>query len=271
MRKIVFIVILIASLIIIATAQEIDFPGGIEEKPKSKNNGKVHTILTITQRGEYVFETFVEVYDLQGKLIETMNSNANIEIHSGTLVRLGDKTIFVYDDNGRLTKSQTFTPEGHFIGYETFTFDNKNRLIENILYTADKKERGRRKYTYFPEKREVIANIQYDYGGKIIPFKVLFVYDENKQLTKRVHYEEDDSTSHTTTFEYDKNGNLIKITPKGKFNSPHLFSYEFDKQGNWIEQRDTQVQINKNGKEELNPEWMRMYRVITYYTDSEVK
>jgi YD repeat-containing protein len=271
MRKFGFLLFLIIALTVQATAQLIYFPTGVIEKPKTKLKGAVHTVLTIEQRGEYVFSTVVEVYDLKGRLTETMNSNANIEIHSGNLVRLGDKTIYAFDASGKLVKANEFTPEGQFTGYETFTFDAKNRLTENILFNRDNKERGRRVYAYFPERREIVATVSYDYGGRITPFKVLFSYDEKEQLTKRVHYESDGSESNVTTFEYDANGNITKETPRGTFNSPHLYSYKLDKQGNWIERQDTQVQLNKSGKEELDPDWMRTYRVITYYSDNETK
>ncbi len=201
MRKFGFLLFLIIALTVQATAQLIYFPTGVIKKPKTKLKGAVHTVLTIEQRGEYVFSTVVEVYDLKGRLTETMNSNANIEIHSGNLVRLGDKTIYAFDASGKLVKANEFTPEGQFTGYETFTFDAKNRLTENILFNRDNKERGRRVYAYFPERREIVATVSYDYGGRITPFKVLFSYDEKEQLTKRVHYESDGSESNVRWFE----------------------------------------------------------------------
>ena len=95
-----------------ALAQFTDFPAGIDGVPQAKLKGPVHTVLTIEQRGEHVFSTVVEVYDPKGRLIESMSSNAGIEIHSGTMVRLGGKTIYAYDSQGRLDKEFSFTPEG---------------------------------------------------------------------------------------------------------------------------------------------------------------
>lgn len=251
----------------------MSFPTGFSGEPQSKLKGKVHTVLTIEQRGEYVFSTVVEVYDLKGRLIETMNSNANIEVHSGSLVRLGGKTVYIYDANDKLVKEKNFTPEGEYTGYETYIYDAKNRLVKNILYNREGKETGERTYTYFPEKLEVIATWNFYYDGRrdLPPMKNLLSYNEKEQWTKRTEYERNEKPSDFITFEYDKDGNFIKQTKCCEYNYGHRYTYKFDKQGNWIEREDTYFQFGNNGKEELTPGWMNKYRVITYYSDYETK
>ena len=140
-----------------AAAQAPDFPIGIDGVPLGKLKGKVHTVLTIEQRGDRVFSTVVEVYDSGGRLVETLSSNANIEIHSQTLVRLGGKSTYVYDAAGRLARRNDFTPEGRYTGYEAYAYDAKGRLTGTLIYDADGKETGKRTYTYFPDRREVLA------------------------------------------------------------------------------------------------------------------
>ena len=117
MIKPCLLLLLLSSVPVSVHAQFSDFPIGFDGVPQAKLKGPVHTVLTNEQRGEHVFSTVVEVYDLKGRLIETMSSNAGIEIHSGTMVRLGGKTIFTYDSQGKLAKEATFTPEGEYTGY----------------------------------------------------------------------------------------------------------------------------------------------------------
>jgi hypothetical protein len=255
MRKISFILLLFIAFSINASAQFTDFPAGYSAVPKIKLKGAVHTVLTIEQRGEHVFETYVEVYDKSGRLIEKLNSNANIEIHSNELVRLGGKTIFTYDLSGKLIKEKYFTPEGEYHGYSTYIYDSKNLLVEDVNFDIKGKERGKTIYTYFPDKREVEV--------KWSTIKILLSYNEKNQWIKRTGF-----GSSITNFEYDNNGNILKEAYGSYW---HNYSYKFDKQGNWIERQNEYVQYDKNGKEEVSPGWMHTYRTITYYSDSETK
>ena len=271
MRKFAFIVLLLAVFSIRASAQLSDFPIGSEGVPQARHKGPVRTVLTIQQRGEYVFSTLVESYDLHGRLTERLGSNANIEIHSGTLVRLGGKTIYTYDPQGRLKKTRDFTPEGQYTGYETYIYDLKNRLIETRLYDAGNKETGKRTYTYFSEKREVVATWNFYYEGRIPPpNKNILSYDEKQRWTKRTEFDGDGTVGDVVSFEYDANGNFIKETTCCKYNFSHRYSYEFDNHGNWIERRNSYSQPEGKGEQD-NPDWMRTYRVITYYSEDQTK
>ena len=257
-----------------ASAQTTDFPIGFSGVPEAKLKGAVHTILTIEQRGEKVFSTIVEIYDLNGRLIESMSSNAGIEIHSGAMVRLGGKTFYSYDANGTLIKEKTFTPEGQYTGYETYIYDFKNRLTGTRIYNADGKETGYRTYTYSPEKREVVATWNfYPDGRKTSPMKNLLSYNEKGQWTKRTEFDftAPEKEKGYITFEYDEQGNFIKETHCCEYNYSHRYSYKFDKQGNWIEMQNTYIQAGKDGRDEVDPDWMYTYRVITYYSDNNTK
>ena len=108
MTRFVFFLVSVFALSVQATAQMSDFPIGFDAIPKTKLKGSVHTVLTVRQRGEKVFSTDVEVYDLNGRLIETMNNYAGIEIHSNSMVRLGGKSTFTYDTSGKLIKEKSF-------------------------------------------------------------------------------------------------------------------------------------------------------------------
>jgi hypothetical protein len=258
MRKIIFILFLLTTFSLNVFTQWMDFPAGYSAVPKTKFKGAVHTVLTIEQRGKYVFETEVEVYDKNGKLIETLKSNANIETHSGKLVRLGGKKTFTYDSSGKLVKEKYFSPEGDYYGYTTYRYDSKNFLIEKVTFDVKGKETGKTTYIYFPERREVEV--------KWSTIKVLLSYNDRNQWTKRTEYDSSGKADRNISFEYDVQGNLIKNSKGGYWNN---YSYKFDKQNNWIEQSNEYVQFDKNGKQETTPDFMNTYRIITYYSDNE--
>jgi hypothetical protein len=268
MTKLFLILLLLVMFAAPAYAQLTDFPIGFRGVPRAKLRGPVRTVLTIEQRGEHVFSTVVEVYDRTGKLTETLSSNANIEIHSGTLVRLGGKTIYHYDGQGRLERELSFTPDGKYTGSEVYLYDSSNRLAETTIYGAAGKEIGKSTYTYFPEKREVLAtwNFYLD-GRKPSPMKNLLSYNEKGQWTKRTEFGSDGNPDAVITFEYDQKGNFIKASKCCKYTYAHSYTYVFDNRSNWIEQRDTQSQPGR----EPDHDWMRKYRVIRYYSDSETK
>jgi len=259
------LLLLVGIFSIPAYAQFTDFPIGISGVPQARLKGPVHTVLTIEQRGEYVFSTVAEVYDRTGKLTETLSSNANIEIHSGTLVRLGGKTVRFYDSQGRLAKEMRFTPEGRYSSYELHNYDSQNRLIETRNYDSANKETGKTTYSYYPDRREVLVTWNSYYEGRIAPpMKNLLTYDEKGRWTKRTEFDSYGSPRDVITFDYDSNGNFIRETNHGL---SHRYTYEFDNHDNWIEQRNI---YNQPG-EPADREWMRKYRVISYYSDSETK
>src|SRR5260370_3852966 len=176
------LLLIVALASVDGSAQVSDFPIGISGIPRDKLKGPVHTVLTIEQRDEWVYRTTVHTYDSSGKLLETLSSNANIEVHSRTLVRLGGKTIYIYDAQARLAKTKDFSPEGRYTGYETYVYDSQNRLIETRLYDPSDKETGKRTYTYFPERREVLATWNFYYDGRIPrPNKNLLTYHKKVQ------------------------------------------------------------------------------------------
>lgn len=260
--------LLLSIVSISVQAQFSHFPIGFDGVPETRLKGPVHTVLTIEQRGERVFSTGVEVYDLKGRLIETMNSYAAIEIHSGTMVRNGGKTVFIYDSEGKLTKEVTFTPEGEYTGYELYIYDSKTRLIGTTIYDAAHKETGKRTYTYFPDKQEVVATWNFYYDGRIPPpMKNLLSYNDKGQWTKRTEFDSSGNPDAVITFNYDEMGNFIKASKCCKYTYAHSYAYKFDSHGNWIEQQNILSQPDR----EPDPEWMRKYRVITYYSDGESK
>jgi hypothetical protein len=231
----------------------------------------VHTVLTIRQRGDKVFGTTVEVYDLNGKLTESLSNNAGIEIHSGSMVRMGGKSTFAYDERGNLVRQNQFAPDGQYAGSETYVYDGQNRLIENIIYFRDGKEFERKSYKYLPGKLELEMTRTIDFGkGEKHAAKYLVAFNDKGQRTKWTEYDSKGALNPDfISFEYDAEGNVAKEEHCCKYNYSYRYSYKLDKHGNWIEQQTTYVQ--PDDRDRTNPDWMHTYRIITYYSDSQTK
>lgn len=268
MMKSLFLVPTFLALVAIsASAQFGDYPAGYDNKPKDLLKGPVHTVLTIEQRDEHVFSTTVEVYDDKGRFGETLSSNANIEVHSGKLYRLGGKSIYLYDGSGKLSKVNRFNPQGEASGYELYKYDNKGRLIESNIFNSEGKDVGYKKYLFSSDKREVEAVWSfYEPGGKSSVNKSVLAYDDKGRWISRTMNLGD---KEPVTFDYDADGNFVKETNCCKYNFWHTYTYKFDKYGNWIEREDTYFQKGKDGGDEARPGWMNVYRIITYYPEQK--
>jgi len=248
-----------------------DWPVPFDGRSLAKLKGPVHTVLTIKQRGEKVFGTSVEVYDLKGRLMESLSSNASIEIHSGTMVRLGGKSTYSYDATGNLLRENHFSPEGQPSSYETYAYDSQNRQIENITYSLNGKEFERISYKYFSERLELEMTRKIDYGdGNKHSARYLIKLNEKAQGTRWAEYDLKGSLSpEYISFEYDDEGNVKKEEHCCRYKYAHRFSYKFDRYGNWVEQQNTYLE--PGNEEKTNPDWMYQYRIITYYSDTQQK
>jgi len=259
MRKIIILSLVVLSLSGALSAQFVNFPAGYNNLPDTPLQGPVHTVLYTRQRGETTFGAAMEVYDERGKLIELSSSLASIEHHSGKLMRMGGKTIYLYDKSGNLYRRNSFNPGGDLTGYSLYKYDEKGRLIEETEFNKDGKYGGYHRYSYSPDKREVEATWQFIYGEKDTgkPMKSVLTYDEKNRWISR-HFLGD-----IDTFEYDKQGNLTKDVHKTWW---HSYTYKFDKHGNWIERAVAYSQADGQS----NPTYENEYRVITYYPERSV-
>ena len=97
--------------------------------------------------------------------------------------------------------------------------------------------------------------------------KNLLSYNEKGQWTKRTEFDSGGKPGRVVTFDYDEDGNFVKASMCCGYTYAHSFKYQFDSHGNWIEQQNIYMQPGQ----EPDPEWMRKYRIITYYSDGEPK
>lgn len=265
--RIGLIVITTISVSVVTRSQTfVDFPAGYSNKPSSRLKGPIHTVLTTEQRDEHVFSTTVEVYDEKGRITESLVTNANIEVHSQQLVRLGGKATFIYDSSGKLVRENNLDPEGKLYQYELYRYDDQSRLVEKTIFNAAGVGRGWHRYAYSPEKREVEVSWVFIYGDETNmkePMRSILKYDKQFRWISRTFLGD------TITFEYDQDGNFVREHHQSSSGGyGHTYAYKFDKYGNWIERLNTYFEVRNN---KSSPNWMNEYRVITYYPEALIK
>src|SRR5215510_12111073 len=131
MFRFLFTLMVTAVAFVPAHAQLRDFPiawNGWEITSDAKLSGSVQTILTIEQRENRSFGSWTDVYDSAGRRISNLYESAAIEIHSNSMVRLGNKTTYQYGSAGRLEGGTDFSLEGNVDRRYTLTYDSAGRL-----------------------------------------------------------------------------------------------------------------------------------------------
>jgi len=256
-----------------ASSQTYEFPDkliGFGRIPEIEKPKGIRSIIFTEQRDEHVFKSGVETFDKNNRKKEVLSQFASIEIHSGKLMRLGEREIYFYDSSGKLDKTVTYSPEGIKGFTENFKYDGKNMLVEQILYTAKGEIYREIRYIRNPNKREIEVVGAIHHEKTAFPMdKFILTFNDKGQCIKRTEYAKDGSIDTTTTYEYNEKGYILKITNCCKYNYGHQFEYTYDQNGYWIERQDTQFQTDKDGKIEYSPGWMSLYRIISYYEDDE--
>lgn len=270
MEKLLSFIIIFVLMVLQTNAQDINFPTellGYRAKPASPLSGEVKTVLTISYKGKDVLNTTVEAYSPEKKKQEFVFQNADIEIHTKQMVSLARKDIYIYDSkSGNLSKILFYKATGEFLDQTTFSYDNKGRLFEEIGYSNDNKILSKKTFVYDSEKREVTAtHITYYKEKASRPQKIVLAYNGKGQWIKKMTFDKYGNREDIILLEYDDKGNLIK-EDWGSFS--YTYEYKFDKRGNWIEKIEIYSQLD-DSREPTYRESMRVYRVITYYTDAK--
>jgi hypothetical protein len=251
-------------LFVPAKAQRLRVPMGAElmySREQAGLIGPVRTVVTVEKRDEggfvRTFGTSAETYNLQGAAIEKISHSADIEIHSGKLVRLDYTDIYVYDSAGKLSQMVTYDPDGSFRQKLVFTYDGSGRLSEEKAYSREGNLFSKSVYAYDSEKRTSTMMLSIYIENRVIPSKSIFTYNAKGQWVKRLVYDSTGAVTDNTAFENDGRGNLIKETRYDKKGEPSYacnYSYKFDSRGNWIEKQDSCTRVVT-------------FRVVTYYGD----
>jgi hypothetical protein len=277
MMKIIASLICLLFFLAPAKAQGLLVPMGTElmySREHAGLIGHVRAVLTVEKRDEggfvRTFSTTTDTFNPKGAAIEKLSHHADIEIHSGKLVRLDYTDIYAYDSAGKLFQVVTYDPDGSYRQKIRFIYDAKGRLFEEIAYGQGDTMFSKSIYTYDVEKRSTTMMLTTYYEGRVIPpSKSVFTYNAKGQWIKRMVYDSKGAITDNTAFDYDEKGNLVKETrydEKGAYSYAHTFSYKFDSHGNWIERQMTYTQLGENGKA-ISQSDMVTYRVITYYEE----
>lgn len=152
-----------------------------------------------------------------------------------------DKTLFFYDNELRLTKSQEFV-QGRLFSETKYSYDKQNRLLKSVCkeketgfseiteYSNYTSEDSYTKTAYFKDaKKEANLTIEIYKNGLLVEgnyqifdlkSKVVYQYDEKRNVI----YEQKDNEAPTLyKYDYDADGNPNKITISNAQN-PYLNS-----------------------------------------------
>jgi hypothetical protein len=240
-------------------------------KPKETVVGSVRTILFVEKREETPFGTVVETY-AQGRRVESLAHSSSREVHSGQIVRLDSKTVYIFDGKGRPIKEVRYSLEkpGESWDAVKYRYSDDGRLVEEAVFSGNTPFL-KTIFSYDLTKRTVVSLATSYYNGRAIPpFKAVLVYDEKGRWIKKSMFRADGSADGIAEFSYNEKGNLAKETrfgDDGAYSYAHMFSYKYDSKDNWIERLDTYTQIDQVTSKPTSEPWMMMYRVISYFEE----
>jgi hypothetical protein len=253
----------------LTVAQQVPSPAHLSClycRPAELIVGPVRSVLAVEKREEYSFGTTVDLYNTQRQKIESMGHSSNREVHSGQIVRLDSRYIYVYDAQGRLTKQIRSGLENPEQTYDaiTYKYDANGLLIEETVLNGNKPFL-KTSFSYEPVKRSVVALTTTYVDDRVVgPDKAVLTYNEKGQWIKRTIYRSNGSVNASAEFLYDERGNLARenrFGDDGQFHYADVYTYKYDSRGNWYERH----QMNYESETKKTPDWLVVYRVISYY------
>lgn len=274
MNKLLTATLIALLLPLVTVAQDIPSPAGMwcqYCKPKESVVGPVRTLLFVEKREEEPFDTVVETYTA-GKRLESIAHSSRREVHSGQIVRLDSKTVYIYDAKGRLIREVRYSLEkpGESSDVVKYQYSDEGRLIEELVLHGDKPFL-RTAFSYDPAKKTITALTTSYVDGRVLPpFKAVLVYNDKQQWVMKSMFRASGSPDGIAEFSYNDKGYLSKETrydDNGSYLFAHMFSYKYDSKGNWFERLDTYTQIDDKSGQPATQPWMMMYRVITYFDE----
>lgn len=186
---------------------------------------------TYTFYNQYLDSVIVDLGDAK----EITKYNFNIDnslvskITDYKLSETQDKTLFFYDKELRLTKSQEFV-QGRLFSETKYSYDKQNRLIKSVCreketdfseiteYSNYTSEDSYTKTSYYKDaKKEANLSIEIYKNGLLIEgnyqifdlkSKIVYQYDEKRNV---ISEQKDNETPTLYQYEYDTEGNPTKI------------------------------------------------------------
>lgn len=268
MKRILTVILLLAFLPALLLAQGVPSPARLSClycQPKDKVVGAVRTVLAVEKRDVSPFDTTAETYSPEGRKVESLVHSSDREIHSGQIVRLDTKVKYLYDREGKLIREVGSGLDHPNREYDmvVYVYDRNGRLSEETVRHGDKPF-IKTLFTYDTEKRTVTALTTTYVEGRVVgPEKAVLVYNDKGRWIKRSIFRSDGSLNAIAEFSYDERGSLSKETrygDNGKYSYASIFTHKYDTRGNWFERHE----MNFESEAKKTPDWMVVYRVITY-------
>ncbi len=161
-------------------------------------------------------------YNSEGLLTNTENISDKKSKYS-------THSVFTYDRKGNLTKKESVYQDGSKY-YSVYENDRKGRVVNKKEYNKSNNLTAEVTYTYKGNKRTETRTSFSSKDGSIVGTYIT-VFDDGAKISYKSNSKYGNST---TTYEYDKEGNLLKSNYSGKKNSTTSYNYVYDKKDNWV-------------------------------------
>lgn len=220
----------------------------------------------ITGNIKQILEQDTDLTDgVQSDLVETANYNKQGKLTDSFLttpkIKVFGKTVYSYDNKNRLVKEVVYNPDGSAVTEDIYNYDSSGNLKQ--VLTRNIKSKAviwKQDFSYDPKNNysEFIDSLR-DYGFG-------FVKDEKCRMTEVISYKSNRTVTSKVLINYDDKKNIVEQTvfsPTGKILDKKKSEFEFDSKGNWV--KETRYELaDIKGKLIYQPVKM-ISRKITYY------
>ena len=232
------------------------------------NTGKYTTWLSFNTNG---FVQEQSTYNHDGSLIRKWKfeyNNRNQKTSRACYIlkdSLSEILHYSYNENDMLKAEKSVNPKGGLITEIIHEYDNRNNEIEKKYFDEKAKIQGGIKYNY-DDNNNLIEELQYDsvynqnlkqkkkYNPEGLNVETVYltmkdsllrritnVFLPNKQVGETCIYYSPDELVSKTTYEYDKQLNIILkliYSPQDNTTEKHTFEYKYDKYKNWTSRNE---------------------------------
>ena len=157
------------------------------------------------------------------------NQLLKIENISDKKTKYSTDTEFHYDNDGNLTKKESIYNDGKK-SYTKYDYDRKDRVIRIESYGSNGKLSAETSVSYKGSRRIEKRTSYSTKDGSIYGTYITTYKDDVKEK----YQSEGKYSNSTTSYEYDKYGNLKESISRGKSTNIYKYDYVYDKRDNWI-------------------------------------
>ena len=204
-------------------------------------------------QSEYTIESTSYIYDKEGKLSEKYVRNGDSQ-HPPT-DDFAYKTIYSYDDKGRLVEQVYYDMEGNPQKKYLHQYDEQKRETKQTYYEYYKSKDGEIKEylwntttTTYDEESNSVETI---YNRGVSMMKITTKYDENRNMIEEICECGYDRENEIYKYEYNEHGEIIKVY-KEYFKNEILLETEITKYDNGNSIEFITQEYDENGSETDN-------------------